>query len=101
MAWRTDFLSLDSAKTGSRYKILGMKPLQTSRGEILLRVRERILHYGTSKVGRDAAEDLAQETLMLLDQKYGHLESPEDLVPLAIRIMQLKLRALARSRRTD
>jgi hypothetical protein len=52
--------------------------------------------YATSRVGRDAAEDLAQDTLMLLNQKYAHLSSRDDLVPVAVRIMQYKIRTLRR-----
>ena len=55
--------------------------------------------YATSRVGRDAAEDLAQDTLMLLNQKYAHLSSRDDLVPLAVRIMQFKIRTLRRGNR--
>jgi RNA polymerase sigma-70 factor (ECF subfamily) len=69
---------------------------QTERDSILARVRERIVMYATSRVGRDAAEDLAQDTLMLLNQKYAHLSSRDDLVPVAVRIMQFKIRTLRR-----
>lgn len=55
--------------------------------------------YATSRVGRDAAEDLAQDTLMLLNQKYAHLNSRDDLVPVAVRIMQFKIRTLRRGGR--
>ena len=78
-----------------------MATAQTDRDVILGLVRERIVSYAASRIGRDAAEDLAQETLMLLNEKYAHLDSRDDLVPVAVRIMQFKMRTERRSRRTD
>ncbi len=54
------------------------------REEILEKLRERIAAYWTSIDGRDRAEDIAQQTIMLLISKYPHLHSEEDLVPLGI-----------------
>ena len=34
---------------------------------------------------------------MLLDGKYGHLESPDDLVPLGVTIMKFKMREFRRT----
>ena len=56
----------------------------------LVFLRERIVGFGQSRVGREAAEDLAQETLMLPTSKYAHLERVTDLLPVAIRIMEFK-----------
>jgi RNA polymerase sigma-70 factor (ECF subfamily) len=42
------------------------------------------------------AEDLAQEVLMVLHEKYGHLERIEDLLPLALQVARFKLMALRR-----
>jgi len=42
------------------------------------------------------AEDLAQETLLVLEQKYAHVEAPEELVPLAFQILRLKMKGLHR-----
>lgn len=36
---------------------------------------------------------------MLLNEKYAHLDSREDLVPVAVRIMQFKMRTQRRSQR--
>ena len=58
-----------------------------SREEILLKLRERIVAYAASRLQRDAAEDLAQEVLILLHEKYGHLEKLEDLLPLSMQIV--------------
>jgi RNA polymerase sigma-70 factor (ECF subfamily) len=74
---------------------------QTERESILVLVRERIVAYAASRIGKEAAEDLAQETMMLLNEKYAHLDSREDLVPVAVRIMQFKIRAYRRSARRD
>jgi RNA polymerase sigma-70 factor (ECF subfamily) len=34
---------------------------------------------------------LAQEVLMLLHEKYAHLDRPEDLLPLSLQIMRFKI----------
>jgi RNA polymerase sigma-70 factor (ECF subfamily) len=62
-----------------------------------VQLRERIVGYGTLQVGRDSAEDLAQETLMLLERRYPHLDQLGDLIPLSIRIMSLKIKGLRRT----
>jgi RNA polymerase sigma-70 factor (ECF subfamily) len=66
------------------------------RDEILARLRERIMAFAASHGSREAAEDLAQEVLMLLHEKYAHLESPEELLPLALKIVRFKLMSLRR-----
>jgi RNA polymerase sigma-70 factor (ECF subfamily) len=63
------------------------------RDEILLRLRERILAFAASRLRKEMAEDLTQDTLLLLHQKYGHVTRLEDLVPLAIRILRFKATA--------
>jgi RNA polymerase sigma-70 factor (ECF subfamily) len=67
-----------------------------SRQELLEKLRERIVAFAASKIQRDAAEDLAQEVLILLHQKYGHLERLEDLLPLSLQIVRYKMMALHR-----
>ena len=66
------------------------------REEILAKLRERIVHFAASHISRDVAEDLAQEVLMLLHEKYGHLERPEDLLPLSLQIVRFKIMSLRR-----
>ncbi len=66
------------------------------REEILARLRERIVGFAASKIQRDAAEDLAQEVLLLLHEKYGHLDRLEDLLPLSLRIVRFKMMAYRR-----
>lgn len=67
-----------------------------SRDEILERLRERILSFAASRVSRELAEDLAQETMMVLHEKYGQVEAMEDLVPLSFQIVRFKLFAAVR-----
>ena len=66
------------------------------RDEILLRLRERIVAFAASRIAGDAAEDLAQETLMLLHDKYAHVTRLEELFPLSMRIMRFKIVAMRR-----
>jgi RNA polymerase sigma-70 factor (ECF subfamily) len=72
------------------------KTAATSREEILEKLRERIVGFAASRLQRDAAEDLAQEVLILLHQKYGHLERLEDLLPLSLQIVRFKMMAFRR-----
>jgi RNA polymerase sigma-70 factor, ECF subfamily len=69
------------------------KATLSSREEILLKLRERIVGFAASRIQRDAAEDLAQEVLILLHEKYGHLEKLEDLFPLSLQIARFKMMA--------
>jgi RNA polymerase sigma-70 factor (ECF subfamily) len=66
------------------------------REEVLAKLRERIVMFAASQISRDVAEDLAQEVLMLLHEKYAHLERPEDLVPLSLQIVRFKIMSLRR-----
>jgi RNA polymerase sigma-70 factor, ECF subfamily len=61
------------------------------REEVLAKLRERIVMFAASHLSRDVAEDLAQEVLMLLHEKYAHLERPEDLLPLSLQIVRFKI----------
>jgi RNA polymerase sigma-70 factor (ECF subfamily) len=60
---------------------------------VLEMLRERIVAFAASRIGRPQAEDLAQETLMLLLEKYGEVEAIEELVPLSFRILRFKMAA--------
>lgn len=66
------------------------------REEVLAKLRERIVAFAASQLPRDAAEDVAQETLLLLHEKYAHLERPEDLLPLSFQIVRFKIMSLRR-----
>ena len=64
--------------------------------EILRKLRERIVGFAASRIERDAAEDVAQEVLMVLHEKYRHVERLEELLPLSFQIVRFKLLALRR-----
>jgi RNA polymerase sigma-70 factor (ECF subfamily) len=66
------------------------------REDVLAKLRERIVRFAASHLSRDTAEDLAQEVLMLLHEKYAHLETPEELLPLSLRIVRFKIMSLRR-----
>ena len=70
-----------------------------SRDEILRKLRERIVGFAASRMQRDAAEDLAQEVLILLHEKYGELHRLEDLLPLSLKIVRFKMLAHRRKAR--
>lgn len=61
------------------------------RDEIIGKLRERIVAFAASRLARDLAEDLAQETLILLHEKYAHLDRLEDLLPLSMQIVRFKM----------
>jgi RNA polymerase sigma-70 factor, ECF subfamily len=66
------------------------------RDHILLLLRERIVAFAASRMGRDVAEDLAQETLVVLEEKYRQVSRLEELLPLSLQIIRLKMSALRR-----
>jgi RNA polymerase sigma-70 factor (ECF subfamily) len=66
------------------------------RSEILERLRERIVRFAASKLTGDAAQDLTQEVLLVLHEKYPTLDRAEDLVPLSLEIARLKIWAVRR-----
>ena len=61
-----------------------MNGSRVDRDHILARLRERIVAFAASYLSRDAAEDLAQEVLLVLHEKYPQLERVEDLLPLSL-----------------
>jgi RNA polymerase sigma-70 factor, ECF subfamily len=70
--------------------------VRTARGEILAALRERIVAFAASRLSRDVAEDLAQEVLLLLHEKYPEVERIEELLPLCLKIVRFKMIALVR-----
>ncbi|HZO56330.1 MAG TPA: sigma-70 family RNA polymerase sigma factor [Bryobacteraceae bacterium] len=62
-----------------------------TREQLLATIRERMVAYASSHLGRDFAEDMAQETLLVLEQKYGDKDRPEDLLPIAFQVLRFKL----------
>ncbi len=61
------------------------------RNQILTGLRERILAFATSRVSRDHAEDLTQETLAILHEKYPAVTDLTELVPLAFQVLRFKM----------
>lgn len=66
------------------------------RDQILRLLRERIVRFAASRWRKESAEDLAQEVLLVLHDKYAHLDRAEDLVPVALEIARLKIMASRR-----
>ena len=66
------------------------------RDEILLKLRERIVAFAASHTTGDIAEDLAQEVLILLHEKYARVDRLEELVPLSLQIARFKIMSLRR-----
>lgn len=64
--------------------------------DVLAALRERILAFAASRYGRQLAEDVAQEVLLVLHEKYAHVTEITELVPLALQIARFKLVAHAR-----
>jgi RNA polymerase sigma-70 factor, ECF subfamily len=69
------------------------------RTEILDKLRERIVRFAASRLGTDLAEDLAQEVLLVLHEKYSTLDRIQDLVPVSLEIARLKIWAARRKMR--
>jgi len=69
------------------------------RDRILEVLRERIVRFAASRVGEGApanAQDIAQEVLLVLHEKYPALDRVEDLLPLSIEIARFKILAARR-----
>jgi RNA polymerase sigma-70 factor (ECF subfamily) len=69
------------------------------RKQILEALRERIVRFAASRVGEGAAgdaQDIAQEVLLVLHEKYPALDRVEDLLPLSIEIARFKILAARR-----
>lgn len=61
------------------------------REQILTNLRARILSFATSRISREAAEDLTQEVLVLLHEKYARVTEVAELVPLAFQVLRFKM----------
>jgi RNA polymerase sigma-70 factor, ECF subfamily len=66
------------------------------REQVLTQLRERIVAFAASRYSREFAEDLAQEVLLLIHEKYSSVERLEELFPLALQIVRFKISALHR-----
>ncbi len=58
---------------------------------ILANLRERILAFATLRVSRAQAEDLTQEVLVVLHEKYPNVADLTELVPLAFQVLRFKM----------
>ena len=67
-----------------------------TRDETLNHLRERILAFATSRGSREVAEDLAQDVLMVLHEKYPQVTELTELVPLSFQILRYKMLDLHR-----
>ncbi|MCC6294139.1 MAG: RNA polymerase sigma factor [Bryobacterales bacterium] len=65
--------------------------LTGTREQILATLRERLVAYASSRLGREWAEDLAQETLLVLETRYAGKDRTEDLLPLAFSVLRFKM----------
>ena len=61
------------------------------RDQVLTSLRERILAFATLRVSRAQAEDLAQEVLVVLHEKYPSVQDLTELVPLAFQVLRFKM----------
>lgn len=61
------------------------------RDQILASLRERILAFATLRVSREQADDLTQEVLVLLHEKYALVTELTELVPLAFQVLRFKM----------
>ncbi|MEO8028582.1 MAG: sigma-70 family RNA polymerase sigma factor, partial [Bryobacteraceae bacterium] len=61
------------------------------RDEILGKLRERIVAFVASRYQRDQAEDIAQDVMIVLEEKYAEVDRIEDLLPLSLQIARFKI----------
>ena len=61
------------------------------REQILSQLRERIVGFAASRLSKEVAEDLAQEVMIVLHEKYGQVTRLEELVPLSFQILRFKI----------
>ena len=62
-----------------------------NQNEIISCLRERILAFATLRVSRAQAEDLTQEVLVVLHEKYPNVAELTELVPLAFQVLRFKM----------
>lgn len=67
-----------------------------TRDEILSKLRERIVAFATSRVSREAAEDLAQDVMIVIHEKYSTVTTLDELVPLSFQVLRFKMLDLHR-----
>ena len=62
-----------------------------NRDKTLTSLRERILAFATLRISRAQAEDLTQEVLVVLHEKYPNVGDLTELVPLAFQVLRFKM----------
>lgn len=73
-----------------------LSPDPPSREQVLELLRERIFRFAASRLQREHAEDMTQETLLVLHERYAGVSDPGQLLPLAFQILRFKMAALTR-----
>ena len=66
------------------------------RNQILTLLRERIVRFAASRLAGGSADDIAQEVILVLHEKYPALDRAEDLLPLSLQIARFKIVAARR-----
>lgn len=61
------------------------------RDKILELLRERIVAFTASRYRREQAEDVAQEVLQILHEKYSHVADLTELLPLSLKIARFRI----------
>jgi RNA polymerase sigma-70 factor (ECF subfamily) len=54
------------------------------------------VRFAASRLQKEQAEDMAQETLLVLHERYPRVSDPAELLPLAFQILRFKMTGLAR-----
>ncbi len=71
-------------------------PHSTDRERALGLLRERIVGFVASRMSRDVAEDVAQDVLVVLEEKYAGVTALGELLPLVLQIARFKMAGLRR-----
>ena len=61
------------------------------REDVLQLLRERIVAFAASRLMGEAAEDLVQDVMVVLHEKYQHVTELTELVPLGFQILRYKM----------
>jgi len=69
---------------------------EMTRDDILKHLRERILAFATLRGSKDMAEDVVQDVLMVLHEKYPQVTELTELIPLSFQILRYKMLDLHR-----
>lgn len=70
---------------------------ESSYANVLQLLRERIVSFAASRIRRELAEDVAQDVLRLLVEKYPRVTELSELVPLALKIARFQMMSAGRT----